>query len=55
MNRKTARENAFILLFEKAVRKWADIKVSKEYVKKLHYDLSRQEMTRKYVEVYKEF
>lgn len=41
--------------FEKAVRKWADIKASKEYIKKLHYDLSRQEMTRKYVEVYKEF
>ena len=39
--------------YEKAVRKWADIKASEDYVNKLHFDWSREEMTRKYVEVYK--
>ena len=39
--------------YEKAVRKWADIKASEEYINKLHFDWAREEMTRKYIEVYK--
>ena len=38
--------------YEKAVRKWAGIKTPEEYINKLHFDLSREEMTRKYIEVY---
>ena len=38
--------------YEKAVRKWADIKASEEYINKLRVDWSREEMTRKYIEVY---
>ncbi len=40
--------------YEKAVRKWADIKAPEEYVDKLHFDWSREEMTRKYIKVYEE-
>ena len=39
--------------YEKVVRKWADIKASEEYINKLHFDWAREEMTRKYIEVYK--
>lgn len=40
--------------YEKAVRKWADIKAPKEFVNQLHFDWSREEMTRKYIKVYDE-
>lgn len=39
--------------FEAAVRKWADIKASDERIKTVNNSLSRTEMTKKYIEVYK--
>lgn len=39
--------------FEQAVRKWADIKAPKALVGQLHFDLSRETMTEKYINLYK--
>ena len=39
--------------FEKAVRKWSQIKASDDYIKNVNSSLSRDKMTRKYLEVYK--
>ncbi len=38
--------------FETAVKKWIDVEISDALVKKLHFDLSRDAMTKKYIQIY---
>lgn len=41
-----------IVAFEKAVRKWADVQAPYDRVAQLHFDLSREAMTKNYIEIY---
>ena len=40
--------------FEVAVRKWAEMQVPENLVERLHYELSREAMTDKYISIYKQ-